>query len=152
MDIVEEITRRRLTLEKEDPETAYSELRELLEDRMKFSAVHEEKYYNDVDGRNLRAKILTVFGMDKYTEEQYEIYFHVDRETSEVDIQVQAKLVTSYPDEKGYQKTLWYYAYRSLFDKFLYGEVRHGYVHAVEERVDELIDKMRMALEDDYNG
>ncbi|MFB6204246.1 MAG: hypothetical protein ABEJ75_01235 [Candidatus Nanohaloarchaea archaeon] len=152
MDIVEEIGRRRLTLETGEPENAYSELRELLEDRMKFSSVHEEKYYNDVDGRNLRAKIVTTFGMDKYTHEEYEIYFHVDREKSEVDIQVKAKLVTNYPEEKGYQQTLWYYAYRSLFDKFLYGEVRHGYVSAVEERLDDMVENLRTALEDDYSG
>lgn len=152
MEITEEILRRRQTLQTDDPEEAYAELRDLLENRIKFSHVSEEKYYNDVDGRNLKAKITTTFGMDKYTAEELEIFFHVDREKSEVDIQVKAKLVTRYPEETNFQNSLWYYAYRSLFDKFLYGEVRHGYEHPVEERVDDLMEKIREQLEAETYG
>lgn len=152
MEITEEILRRRQTIEAEDPEEAYVELRDLLENRIKFSKVTEEKYYNDVDGRHLRAKIITAFWMDKYTREELEIFFHVDREKSEVEIQVKAKLVTEYPSETNFQNSLWYYAYRSLFDKFLYGEVRHGYEEPVEHRVDDLMEKVREQLEAKYNG
>lgn len=152
MDITEEVGRRRLTIKVEDPERVYSSLKQLLEERIKFSSVNEEKYFNDVDGRDIRSKIVTTFGMDHLTKEEYEIFLHIDREASTADIQLKAKLITSYPEHKKYQQSLFYYAYRSLFDKFLYGETREGYEHAVEERIDMLIEYVREDLEVDYNG
>lgn len=152
MEVTEEVARRRQTLKVDDPDRAYSELRDLLNGRMKFSHVHEEKYFNDVDGSDLRAKIETSWGMDRFTAEEMEIFFHVDRDTGEVDIQIKAELETNYPKGKRWQGSLWYYAYRSIFDKFLYGHVRHGYEPAVEERVQDLMEKIRTDLESDYHG
>jgi hypothetical protein len=152
MEVIEEVARRRQTIKVDDPESAYAELRDLLNGRMKFSKVTEEKYFNDVDGKDLRAKIETDWHMDRFTAEVMEIFFHVDREANEVDIQIKAELETHYPDSKRWQGSLWYYAYRSLFDKFLYGHVRHGYEPAVEERVQDLMEKIRTALESDYHG
>lgn len=151
MHITEEVARRRLTLKIDDPEQIYSSLKMLLEDRMKFSSVNEEKYYNDVDGRDIRAKISTVFGMDHLTHENMEIFLHIDREASEMDIQLKAKLITAYPDD-GWKESLLYYAYRSLYDKFLYGETREGYEHAVEERIDLLMEYIKDDMEADYSG
>ncbi|WP_347720788.1 hypothetical protein [Candidatus Nanohalovita haloferacivicina] len=152
MHITEEVDRRRLTLKVEDPEEVYSSMKMLLEDRIKFSSVNEEKYYNDVDGKDIRAKIVTVFGMDHLTHETMEIFLHIDREASELDIQLKAKLETEYPTHKSWQDSLIYYAYRSLYDKFLYGETREGYEHAVEERVDLLMDYIKDDMEADYSG
>jgi len=44
MDIIEEAGRRRQTIVLDSPDVAYSELRDLLESRMSFDHVHEEKY------------------------------------------------------------------------------------------------------------
>lgn len=147
MEIIEEVVRRRQTLELEYPREAYDEIKDLLENRMAFDHVHEEKYYNDVDGDMIRVKIETVEGLDGETHENLEIFFKINKATGEVDIQVKGKLVTEYPDEKMWQDTLWYYAYRSLYDKFLYGSVREGYEPAVEEKVDTLMTRMRETLE-----
>jgi len=141
------VVRRRQTLELEYPREAYDEIKDLLENRMTFDHVHEEKYYNDVDGDMIRVKIETVEGLDGETAEKLEIFFKINKATGEVDIQVKGKLVTEYPDEKMWQDTLWYYAYRSLYDKFLYGSVREGYEPAVEEKVDTLMTRMRETLE-----
>ncbi|MFB6115467.1 MAG: hypothetical protein ABEK04_04170 [Candidatus Nanohalobium sp.] len=147
MDIVEEAVRRRQTIEMEHPKQAYSEIKDLLENRMAFDEVHEEKYYNDVDGDMIRVKIETEEWMDGETAEVLEIFFKINKATGEVDIQVKGKLETHYPDEKMWQDTLWYYAYRALYDKFLYGSVREGYEHSVEEKVDTLMTRMRETLE-----
>jgi hypothetical protein len=147
MDIVEEVERRRLTVEMEQPKQAYSEIKDLLENRMTFDHVHEEKYYNDVDGDMIRVKIETAEWLDGETKEELEIFFKINKATGEVDIQVKGKLVTHYPDERMWQDTLWYYAYRSLYDKFLYGSVREGYEPAVEEKMDTLTRRMRETLE-----
>lgn len=147
MDITEEVLRRRQTLEVEYPKEAYSEIKDLLENRMSFDHVHEEKYYNDVDGDMIRVKIETIEAFDGETVEELEIFFKINKASGEVDVQVKGKLVTHYPDEKMWQESLWYYAYRSLYDKFLYGSVREGYEPAVEEKIDTLMTRMRETLE-----
>ncbi|MFB6159020.1 MAG: hypothetical protein ABEJ95_05195 [Candidatus Nanohalobium sp.] len=149
MKIVEDVVRRRQTLKVESPETAYSELRDLLNHRVSLNHVHEEKYYHDVDEGVVRAKIEADVGFDRFTVGKHEIFVTIDRESRKLDIQIKGKLQTSYPTEKPWQGNLWYYAYRSLFDKFLYGSVREGYEHAVEDKVDEILERVRETLEVD---
>lgn len=147
MEIIEEADRRRQTIVLDNPESAYSELRELLESRMSFDHVHEEKYYNDVEEGKIRARLKTVEGYDRFTKEVLEIHLTIKEEEGELDLQVKALLETTYPDHFSYQKTIWYYAYRSLYDKFLYGSVREGYEPAVEEKLEEFMERMREVLE-----
>ncbi len=147
MNIVEEVERRRQTVVVEDPDSAYSELRGLLDSKMSFDHVVEEKYFNDVDEGKIRARITTEEGFDKFTAEELEIHVTITPEKNELDLQVKAKLITNYPEKFSYQKTIWYYAYRSLFDKFLYGGVRHGYEHAVEGKMETLMERIRETME-----
>lgn len=147
MEIIEEAVRRRQTLKIRDVDRAYSELRDVLDNRIYFDHVHEEKYYNDVEQGLVRAKIVCEEHMDKHTAGVWEIFLTLDPEKGEMDIQIKAKLETHYPTEKPWQGTLWYYAYRSIFDKFLYGSVREGYEHAVEEKTDEVLQAVRDTLE-----
>ncbi|MFB6100101.1 MAG: hypothetical protein ABEK16_02405 [Candidatus Nanohalobium sp.] len=152
MEIIEEAVRRRQTLKIRDPDRAYSELRDLLESRIALDHVHEEKYYNDVEEGLIRAKIEAEEGFDKHSEGVYEIFLTLDPSKGEMDIQIKGKIETHYPTEKPWQGTLWYYAYRSLFDKFLYGSVREGYEHAVEEKVDIILERVRETLEVKRSG
>ena len=147
MEIVEEVERRRQTIVVEDADSAYSELKSLLDDRMSFDHIHEDKYFNDVEEGLIRARITTVEGFDKFTHEGLEIHITINPEENEMDLQVKSKLLTHYPEKYSYQTTVWYYAYRSLFDKFLYGSVREGYEHAVEDKMETLMDRVRDTLE-----
>jgi hypothetical protein len=146
MEIVEEVARRRETLALDDPERVYSEIRDLLERRMSFDEVREEKYFNDVDEGTIRSRIVTVEGFDRYTHEEIEIYIYISKQSRELDVQIKSKLVTEY-DMEGWKDTLWYYAYRSLYEKFLYGKVRHEFEEPVEEKSDELIQRIRDSVE-----
>lgn len=152
MEIVEEIARRRQEIVVGNPERAYSELRDLLENRLSFDEVFEEKYFNDVDEGRIRTKVMLVEGQDKFTAEVIELYLSIDKEASKVEIEMKGKLETEYPTEKNYQQSLWYYAYRSLFDKFIYGETRGGYEETVNEDLDHILRLVRENLEEDYNG
>jgi hypothetical protein len=149
MEIVEEVDRRRQTLKIADPDRAYSELKDLLESRIGLDGAHEEKYYNDVEKGQIRAKIEADEGFDAHTKVVLEIFVTIDEQKRELDMQVKAKLETHYPTEKPWQDSLWYYAYRSLFDKFLYGSVREGYEHAAEEKLDTVMETSRETLEVD---
>ena len=147
MEIVEEVERRRQTIVVEDADSAYSELKSLLDGRMSFDHIHEEKYYNDVEEGLIRARIKTEEGFDKFTVEELEIHVTINPEENEMDLQVKSKLLTNYPEKFSYQTTVWYYAYRSLFDKFLYGSVREGYEGAIEDKMETLMKRVRETLE-----
>lgn len=146
MEVTEEVVRRKQTLALDDPKRVYPEIRDLLERRMSFDEVSEEKYFHDVDTGIIRSKIVTTEFYDNKTREEIEIMLHISQESRELDIQLKAKLVTSY-EEKGWKSSLWYYAYTALYEKFLYGEVRHEYVHSVEEKAEELIDRLKKCVE-----
>ncbi len=147
MEIEEEVSRKRQTIKVEDPEQAYPEVRDLLINRMSFDHVSEDKYFNDVEEGKIRTKIETTEGYDRYTVELIEIFLTIDKNSRELDLQIKSNLITEYPDHYSYQKTLWYYAYRSLFDKFLYGGVRHAYEPDVEHKTDEILQRIRDAVE-----
>ncbi len=147
MEVIEDVDRRRLTLKVEDPERAYDELRDLLQSKMSFDHVHEDKYYNDVEEGIIRARLITDEHFDRFTKEELEIFLKINKQENEMDLQVKAKLATHYPEKFSYQTTIWYYGYRGLYDKFLYGSVRHGYEHPVEEKLETLITRVRDTLE-----
>lgn len=152
MEIVEEVGRRRQDIRLKDSKRAYGELRDLLTNRISSDEVYEDKYFNDVDEGKIRSKVVLEEGMDKYTSEVQEIYIDIDKTENKANIQIKSKLVTEYPTEKKYQQSLWYYAYRALFDKFLYGENRAGHEHGVEEKMDSIMEKLRENLEESYHG
>lgn len=147
MNIVEEVVRRRQTFVINDPGDTYAEIRDLLERRMGFDEVVEEKYFNDIEEERIRSRIETVDGFDNVTKEELEIYLYIDGKSREVDIQVKGKLATHYEVGGGWKDSLWYYAYTALYEKFLYGSVREGYEHAVEEKVEELFQRLRQNIE-----
>lgn len=146
MDIVEEVARRRQTIELDDPESAYSEIRDLLERRMAFDEVKEEKYFHDVEEGTVRSKVITVEDFDKYSREELEVFIVINPQSRELDLQVKGKIVTHYKTE-GWKGSLWYYAYRALYDKFLYGSARHGFEEYIEEKMDELMERVRQNVE-----
>lgn len=146
MKIVEEIERRRSTFVVEGSEEVYAEIRDLLERRMAFDHVSEGKYFHDVEEQKIRSEITTIEGLDHVTVEELEIYLTIDGGSNELDIMVKGKLVTEYETE-GWKNSLWYYAYRALYDKFLYGSVRHKYEPLVEDKIDELLERIRQNVE-----
>ena len=152
MDIVEEVGRRRQEIRLTDAGRAYGELKDLLTNRISADEVYEEKYFNDVDEGKIRSKVVVEEQMDKFTDAVHEIYVDINRSKKKANIQIKAKLVTEYPTEKDYQQSLWYYAYRALFDKFLYGENRSGHEESVEEKTDKIIERLRNNLEEGYRG
>jgi len=149
MDVTEEVVRRRETLAV-DSDSVYPEIRDLIERRMDFDHVSEEKYYHDTETGTVRSRLRAEQGLDEYTEAEYMIYAVVSP-SKELDIQVKGKLITDYsfPNRR---EAIWYYAYRTLYDKFLYGNVRHGFRPAVEEKTDELITRIKQSVEADRNG
>lgn len=147
MKITEDVVTRRTNLNVENVDSAYSEIRDLLNKKELLSDAHEEKYFNDVDKGQIRAKINGVKKFDKHSTGQFDFYVNIDKEKDELELQLKGKVVTEYPDSPSWKNSLWYYGYRSLFDKFLYGNVREGYKPAVEDKADTLLKRIREAVE-----
>jgi len=152
MEITEEVGRRRQEIVLDNPGRAYAEIKDLLEHRLSYDEVVEVQYFNDVDEGKIRSELELVEGFDKFTEEVIELYISIDKEKGTMNLQLKGKMITSYPTEKSYQQSLWYYAYRSLFDKFIYGEARGGYEHAIEDDLDQIMSLVREDLEEGYDG
>ncbi len=145
MDITEEVVRRRETLAIDNPESVYPEIRDLLERRMDFDHVKEVKYYQDIEAGTVRSQLTAEEAYDEDTEGKFNIYIVVTP-SNEVEIQIKGKLVTEY-EFPNRRETLWYYAYRTLYEKFIYGTVRQGYRPAVEEKTEETITRIRQSVE-----
>ena len=152
MEITEEVGRRRQKIVLDNPGRAYSEIKDLLEHRLSYDEVVEEQYFNDVDEGRIRSEVKLVEGFDKFTEEVIEMHISIDKDEGTMELQLKGKMVTEYPTEKKYQQSLWYYAYRSLFDKFIYGEARGGYEHDIESDLDQIVRLVREDLEEGFNG
>lgn len=146
MDIIEEVVRKRDTIAVENPGQVYPELKDLLERRMELDTVREPKYYHDVESGNVRSRIEAEVGFDKHTSGEFDIFLFIDAEDNELDIQVKGKVVTSY-GRGSYGDTMWYYGYRALYDKFVYGSVREEMKPAVEEKVEQLMTRVRQSID-----
>lgn len=143
---MEEVARRRRTFALEKPGEAYAEIRDLLERRLSYDEVEEGKYFHDIEEGRTRSEITAMEAMDNHSVVKLETYLFIDRSEKEMDIQVKAKVVTHY-ETSGYKGSLWYYAYRALYDKFLYGHLRSQYEEAAEEKVDTLLERIRQNVE-----
>lgn len=143
MEIVEEVHRARQEIEVKRPDSALKEFKDLLEHE--FSHVEEEKHVKKPDEET--GRFVTERHMDQFTHEELEIFISVNYSEAEISLQIKGKLLTHYPEDYIHQKTVWYYAYRTLYDKFLYGNAREGFIPNVEEKTEELLKKTRQRLE-----
>ena len=140
MNIIHEIDHKKLTLKIDDPERAYSELNNLLSERMSYDKVVEVKHFQDVDEGVLRAKIEATEGMDMYTAEETEIFLVL--KPDEMDIELKVEMVTNY-DASGWRDNIIYYGYRAFFHKYLYADKAHHFEHYMEDKADELVSRMK---------
>ena len=150
MEIDEEIERRRVNIKiDKDPRDTYDEFKHMLENKHLFEGVEETEYYSNQQENTLRAKLIAEEHIDNFTEEKIHIHIKTTEQTDEAQVQIKGSLVTEYPQTWRYQKTLWYYAYRSLYDKFLYGNVRAGYEPVIDDKIEKVIKTLKEEIEAD---
>lgn len=128
----------------DDTSEAYSEIRDLLNSKMSFGSVHEEKYYNDIDTGTIRSKIETEEVYDKYFVEEMEILLTITDES--VKVELEAELVAKYTTD-GWRDNVIYYGYIALFHEFIGLKNSHDYEHAIEGKVEELFERLDNILE-----
>jgi len=142
MEITEEVGRRQKTIKIEDTTSIYSRFKQFLQTQMQYEKVIENEYRENVEKENIVAEIETKKQIHKFTSEIIKIKLEIDSEESELTIKIKSFVETSYPEDHIHQKTIWYYMYRSVYDKFLYGSVRQRYTSDIEDNLENLVEEI----------
>lgn len=129
MEIFEEVSRRTFEIKIEDWRSFYKELVDILHNRFDFDQVEEDKFRHWMDIGKLRTEILCHKEMDKFSEIVIEIVAHVktmdgDQNQAKVRFESKSEVKTTYPEETEFQRSLLYFAMRSIWDKLVYGWAR----------------------------
>ena len=142
MFVTEEVVRKYTTLKVKDWHKAYSELKDILERGYKFTRVQEKDFRHHKDMGRVEAKIICRKEMDKYTEVQLVIrpIFEIadDGESAQIELRTRGLVVTEYPEETSFQKSLVYITLRGIWDKLFYGWARGEWKEDAEELVEEV--------------
>lgn len=143
IEIGEEVVKKRVEYNVEDTSNVYNEIRDLLNSRVSFGTVKEEKYYNDIETGVVRAEIETMDQYDKYFFEEIEILLTIKPES--VKIELEGELVAKYPNS-GWRDNLVYYGYIALFHRLIGIKNQHKYEEWVEGKVEELTERIDNSL------
>ena len=135
MKIVDDLFVREREYHVEYPEDAYSELRNLLENKISFDVITEDKYFNDVDRGVIRARIETLEVYDNHSQEELEIFVTIKNNT--LKIELKAMLVGTY-DDSGWRNNIAYYGFAALFHRYLGIKNHSAYEEAIEGKVDKI--------------
>lgn len=136
MNVIEDVVSRKNEFHVEDTSKAYSEIRDLLDNKLSFDDVNEVKYFNDVDTGTVRAKIETLEVYDDYYSERLEIFITIKENL--LKIEVKGMLTASY-DTTGWKDNIAYYGYRAIFHRLIGIKNEHSYESFVEDKVDQLL-------------
>lgn len=138
MYIEEEISTKTATVNVPDWEQAYSDLKNLVENRFFFHRVEEEKFRHNVDEGLVVSKINLYREVDDYTTIEITIMLSMEQESPEsmraqVTMDSKAEVVTRYPEDTPFQRSAMYFALRSIWDKLVYGWTRGKWKDEAEQ-------------------
>ena len=82
--------------------------------------------------------------MDKYTKIEMSIGLEIEinEDKGKATVSITTNLKTEYPENTAFQKSLLYFALRSLWQKFYYGELRAKYKEYAIKLTDEVNDRL----------
>lgn len=151
MYVEEEVGHRTATVEVSDWEEAYMEVKDILENRFLFDRVEEEKFRHHKDKGIVVSKINCYDEMDRNTEIEITVVLTIDTGgagniSGTVTIDSKGEVVTRYPEESSWQKSPFYYALRSFWDKLVYGWARGRYKDEARERLLDVHSALRGAF------
>ncbi len=150
MYIEEEAGRKTTTIDVSDWELAYSEVKDLLEKRFMFDRVEEEKFRHHVERGLIISKINCYNEMDDFTVLEITLVLNITTDNPEgssasVTIDSKGEVVTKYSNSSG-TRSVWYYAFRSVYDKLVYGWARGKWKEDARELLKEVHSELRGSL------
>ena len=129
MDVIEEVIRRKAEVKTDNWRRAHTQIKDLLEQKFDFSRVYEEKFVHHEEKKTLYLEIYCIANLDKYSKLKVELDIDVKTkdEEGEVSFTTIATLMTTYPENTPFKKSLFYFAMRAIWDKIYYGWARAKY-------------------------
>ncbi len=150
MYIEEEAGRKTTTVDVSDWEVAYREVKDLLENRFVFDRVEEEKFRHHVERGLIISKINCYNEMDDFTVVEITIVLNITKDdpkglSASVTVDSKGEVVTKYSNSSG-TRSVWYYAFRSVYDKLVYGWARGKWKDDARELLNEIHSELRGSL------
>ncbi len=125
MYIEEEVGRKTSTVDVEDWEVAYLEIKDVLENRFFFEEVEEERFRHHKDKGLIVSKINAIDAMDRFTDIELTFVVTIDileggSNRATITIDSKGEVITEYPEDSTWQRSPFYFALRSFWDKLVY--------------------------------
>lgn len=138
MYVEEEVGRKTSTVDVEDWEDAYLEIKDILENRFFFEKVEEERFRHHKDKGLIVSKINVLEEKDRFTEIELTIMLTMDlhgpdSRRATVTIDSKGEVITEYSGSGGWQRSPLFFALRSIWDKLVYGYARGRWKEEGEE-------------------
>lgn len=138
MYVEEEVNRKTSTVDVDDWERAYSEIKNILENRFFFHRVQEEKFRHHKGRGIIVSKINCFREMDDFTTVEISIVLTIEETNPEtgaasITLDTKGEVVTRYPEETAFQRSVIYFAIRSIWDKIVYGWARGKWKDEAEQ-------------------
>lgn len=151
MYVEESVGNKTSTVDVEDWEEAYMEVKNILENRFHFERVNEKRFRHHKDRGLVVSRIEVEEEVDKYTEIELTIVLTIDLhepggDTATITLDTKGAVVTRYPQETSWQKSPLYFALRSIWDKLVYGWARGRWKDEGRETVTEVHSALRGAF------
>lgn len=138
MYVEEEVSRKTSTVDVEDWEQAYNEIKNILENRFFFHRVEEEKFRHHLEKGIIVSKLNCYREADDYTTIEITIVMtieldHPEGRSAHITLDSKGEVVTRYPEETRFQRSAVYFALRSIWDKVVYGWARGKWKDEAEQ-------------------
>lgn len=141
-----------------NPHNIYSEIMNILVDRINISKndINEEKYeHSKKEVEKVHTEIEATKPMDKFTSIVLEIEINMTLKpihkeeieyVGDLSIQIAGFVRTDYPQDTALQKSILWNAFRSFYEKALYGDIKGDYMNLCTKYVRNLRDELKRYL------
>lgn len=141
-----------------NPHKVYAEIEDIIEYRIGIEDINEEKYEHKKGGKEeeVHVEIEAVKPLDKFTK----IVISVEIDTTlkpvhkedieyigNIEIEAEGKVRTEYPQETALQKSILWDAFRSFYEKTLYGDIKENYMKMCNKYMRTLRDEIKSFLD-----
>ncbi|MFB6075625.1 MAG: hypothetical protein ABEK17_00625 [Candidatus Aenigmatarchaeota archaeon] len=141
-----------------NPHKIYGEVKTILEDRIKMDDVNEENYEHTkgADKEEVKVELEATKSLDKFSKIVIEVTTETELKpvhkedieyVGKIEIEAEGKVVTEYPQESAIQKSILWDAFRSFYEKTLYGDIKDNYKDMRDKYMRTLRDEVKSFLD-----
>lgn len=139
MQVFEEVARKKTSFQSEDWHTTYNYLKNILNRRFDFNKVTEELFTFNEEKSEAHSELTLEKEFDKYTKLEISLIIVLNTRTNTAEIEQEGVLKTEYPEDNPFQRSIFYFFIRTVWEKLYYGKVRQQYKDAGNTLMTELM-------------